>query len=132
MSMSERNHAVLIVEDDVSSQNYYQHILRELYDVHVVSTVAEAKKVLKEGVFSVAIIDISLPGGEDGLDLIRHIIKTYPEKPAPIVITAHAFKHDRKAALKAGAVEYFTKPLLSGIILEVVQKYADRHNSTGT
>lgn len=122
--MSERNPAVLIVEDDISSQNYYQHILREQYDVHVVSTVADAKKALKEGTFSVAIIDISLPGGEDGLGLIRHILKTSPENPASIVISAHAFKHDREAALKAGAVAFFTKPLLSGILLEVVQKYA--------
>ncbi len=122
--MSERNHTVLIVEDDISSQNYYQHILREQYDIHVVSTVVEAKRILKEIDFSVAIIDISLPGGEDGLGLIRHIIKTYPDKPVPIVITAHAFKRDREVALKAGAVEFFTKPLLSGILLEVVQKYA--------
>ena len=89
----------------------------------MVPTVEEAKQALKENVFKVAIIDVSLPGGESGIDLIKFMHDKYPKKPACIALTAHAFPHIRVEALEAGAVEFFTKPIMSGDLLDVVEKY---------
>ncbi len=124
--MSENKPMVLIVEDEILSQTYYSHILQDHFEVHMVSNVADAKQALKEHEFTVAIIDISLPGEDNGLDLIKHLVKNIPEKPYPITISAHAFQNVREEALEAGAVEFFSKPVLSGILLDVVKKYASK------
>ncbi len=114
---------VLIVEDDIHSQQYYSIIFDGKYEICMVSTVGEAKQALKENVFKVAIIDISLPGGESGIDLMKDIKAEFADNPILIVVSAHAFPKIRKEALEAGAVEFFTKPVLSGALLEVVGKY---------
>ena len=57
--MPKRKPMVLIVEDDLSSQQYYEVIFEDEYEITMVSSVAEAKQALKENVFEVAIVDIS-------------------------------------------------------------------------
>jgi len=120
--MSDPKPKLLIVEDDISSQQYYTFILSDLYDLTLVATVKAARQALRETEFSLAIIDISLPGEEDGIDLIKFLVNEHPEKLPAIAITAHAFPHNREEALEAGAVEFFTKPILSDALLEVVQQ----------
>jgi len=114
---------VLIVEDDISSQQYYEVIFKDEYEIHLASTVAEAKQALKEILFEVAIVDISLPGGESGIDFIKYLGSNYPQKPVAIAVTAHAFPKNRNDVLEAGAVEFFAKPVLSGKLLAAVRKY---------
>ena len=121
--MAESKAKVLIVEDDIASQIYYTHLLEDEYDLDLVTDVADAKTALKQHEYSVAIIDISLPGGESGIDLIKLIQAKYPKHPYCIALTAHAFPHIRVEALEAGAVEFFTKPIMSDLLLEIVSKY---------
>ena len=124
--MTESKAKVLIVEDDVSSQQYYSVILEEKYEICMVSTVEEAKQALKQNIFKVAIIDISLPGGESGIDLIKDIKVEFADNPVLIVISAHAFPKIRMEALEAGASEFFTKPIMSGTLIESIEKYVTR------
>jgi len=128
--MPDHNLKILIVEDDLSSQQYYSVIFEAHYEILIVPTVEEAKQVLREQAFGVAIIDISLPGDEDGIDLIKYLRQKYPQKPVPIVLTAHVFEQNRADTLAAGAAEFFTKPMMSGDLLDAVGKYMKRVNST--
>lgn len=121
--MSDPKPKLLIVEDDISSQQYYSIILGDLYNLTIVATVENARHALRETEFSLAIIDISLPGDEDGIDLIKFLVSEYAQKLPAIAITAHAFPQNREDALAAGAVDFFTKPILSGILLDAVQKH---------
>ncbi|MBT3630247.1 MAG: response regulator transcription factor [Candidatus Marinimicrobia bacterium] len=121
--MPKRKPMVLIVEDDLSSQQYYEVIFEDEYEITMVSTVAEAKQALKENVFEVAIVDISLPGGKSGIDMIEYLCSNYHNKPVAIVVTAHAFQENRDDVLEAGAAEFFSKPVLSENLLAAVRKY---------
>jgi two-component system sensor histidine kinase/response regulator len=114
---------ILIVEDDRTSQLYYSTILEEMYDLVVVPTAETAKQALKENVFKLAIIDIALPGGEDGTSLIKWVKKEYSDKLHLVAVSAHAFPQYREAALKAGVEEYITKPILSTQLMEMIQRY---------
>jgi len=114
---------VLIVEDDTQSQQYYSVIFDGKYEICMVSTVEEAKQAFRENIFKVAIIDISLPGGESGIDLIKDLKAEFSDNLIPIVVSAHAFPKIRVEALEAGAVEFFTKPIMSDVLLDVVEKY---------
>ena len=114
---------VLIVEDDISSQQYYTIILEDRFDLTIVTTVVEAKKVLNEIEFYVAIVDISLPGDENGIDLIKYMREKFPKKPVAIALTAHAFPQNRIDVMEAGATEFFTKPIMSGVLIEALEKH---------
>ncbi len=117
---------VLIVEDDISSQQYYSVIFEDNYEIYMVATVAEAKQALAEQSFGVAIVDVSLSGDENGIDLIKYLCQKYPQKPVPICLTAHAFERNRIEALDAGAAEFLTKPIMSNMLLDVVHKHMKR------
>ncbi|MBC8194096.1 MAG: response regulator [FCB group bacterium] len=125
--MSDPTPKLLIVEDDLSSQQYYTIILSDLYDLTIVANVENAKQVIQETEFSLAIIDISLPGDEDGIDLIKFLVNEHTQKLPAIAITAHAFPQNREDTMKAGAVDFFTKPVLSGILIEAIEKYIQSH-----
>ncbi len=126
--MSDPGSKILIVEDDISSQQYYSVIFEGKYEISLVDNVAEAKQLLKSHDYGVAIVDISLIGGENGIDLIKYMSQEYRQNPIPICLTAHAFEQNRADALGAGAAEFFTKPIMSDTLLDVVDKYMKRIN----
>ena len=120
--MNDSKKSILIVEDDVSSQQYYRIVLDDFYELQIVPIAADAKALLKKHNFELAIIDLSLPGAENGQTLIRHI-RTDLGLDLPILaITAHAFSQNRIAAMEAGATEYYTKPILSNELLEAIER----------
>lgn len=121
--MAKEKCKILIVEDDISSQQYYTIILEDSFDLEIVSTVAEAKNALAKSEFCVAIIDISLPGGENGIDLLKYMRIEFPGKPVCIALTAHAFPQNRIEAMEAGAAEFFTKPIMSGVLIESLEQH---------
>ena len=112
---------ILIAEDDLSSQQYYSIILEDLYDLTIVSTVIDAKELLKKNDYQIAIIDISLPGEGNGIDLIQYVKARKKEYPICIALTAHAFPHTRISALEAGAAEFFTKPIMSEALIASIE-----------
>ena len=120
--MSKTKPQLLIVEDDISSQQYYSIILGDLYELTIAPTAESARQFINASDFRLALIDISLPGEENGLDLIRFLAEHEPTIRT-IVISAHAFPRNRQEALDAGAVEYFTKPIMSRVLVEIIQKY---------
>ncbi len=121
--MAKKAAKILIVEDDLSSQQYYSFVFRDKHEITMVSTIAEAKKALQKQTFEIALIDFSLPGGESGLDLIKYLQQDYPGKTVALALTAHAFPQNKEEALAAGAVEFLTKPIMSKALLEVIAKY---------
>ena len=121
--MADKRAKILIVEDDLSSQQYYSFVFRGKHEITMVSTIAEAKKALVEQTYEIALIDFSLPGGESGLDLIKYLQQEYPGKTVALALTAHAFPQNKEEALAAGAVEFLTKPIMSKALLEVIAKY---------
>jgi len=121
--MSAVSAKILIVEDDLSSQQYYSFIFKDIHEIKMVSTITEAKRALHEEVFDIALVDFSLSAGENGLDLIRFLSQEHPGKPIAIALTAHAFPQNQEEAREAGAVEFLTKPILSRVLLNVIAKY---------
>ena len=121
--MSDKKAKILIVEDDISSQQYYTFIFKDKYEIKIVSTIAEARRALEEDTFAIALVDFSLPGGESGLDFIKFLNQQNPGVPIAIALTAHAFPPNKENALEAGAVEFLTKPILSSVLLDVIAKH---------
>lgn len=73
-----------------------------------VYSVKTAIKQLKEKAYDVIFCDVRLPDG-DGLDLLLHINKHYPETPV-CIMTAHGNMDMAIRALKVGAFDFVNKP----------------------
>ena len=126
--MSKDKFLILIVEDDISSQQYYTTILDDEFGLDILPTAKDAKQVLGKKEYDLMIIDISLPGDEDGIDLMQYIRETLKKDTPMLVITANAFPQNRSAALRAGASEFFSKPILSGTLIEAIKKIQGRRS----
>jgi CheY-like chemotaxis protein len=117
--------AVLVVEDDINSQKLVKTILKDSYTPLFAVSVKEARKTLSEYEVDLVLLDLSLVGDEDGLDLVRYLRRSDQWKDLPVVaLTAHAFESDRKNALNAGCDDYVTKPVIRTTLLEKIRRFA--------
>ncbi|RMF09246.1 MAG: response regulator [Candidatus Neomarinimicrobiota bacterium] len=116
---------VLVVEDDLTSQQLMNFFLRNEYEVRIAASVPTAKEMLADGKVKLILLDFSLEGDEDGLDLARWLRKLDDErKKTPIVaLTAHAFTTDRDNAIEAGCDDFLTKPVRQANLMETIHKY---------
>lgn len=108
MSQTNRKPRLLIVEDDPVTAELISHAaLKEGY-VPVVCATAQAARAANLGDASAALLDLQLPDG-DGFDVLSYARRHHPELPC-FVLTARDCAESAVSALKAGAVDYFTKP----------------------
>ena len=122
--MSRAEPAVFVVDDDVSVREAIGNLLRS------VGLKVEAFKTAQEFLSSDAagpgclVLDVRLPG-LGGLDLQRQLVET--NRAIPIVfITGHGDIPMSVRAMKAGAVEFLTKPFRDQDLLDAVQQAIDR------
>ncbi|MCK5329772.1 MAG: PAS domain S-box protein, partial [Candidatus Marinimicrobia bacterium] len=64
---------VLLVEDDINNRKALEVILKRKYETPYAVSVAEAKKQLRKHKVDLIILDLSLEGDEDGLDLVAYM-----------------------------------------------------------
>ncbi|MFA6233671.1 MAG: response regulator [Bacteroidota bacterium] len=115
---------ILVVEDDEQSARYLQVLLTHDYVVHCASWAEAAWKILQEFSIDLVLMDISLPGEENGLELTRRIRESEAIGTLPIIaVTAHAFPRDRENSLAAGCNEYISKPFERAFLLAAVDRY---------
>jgi DNA-binding NarL/FixJ family response regulator len=68
-----------------------------------------------------AIVDLSLEGGEDGLDLVKALKVCCPPVPA-LVLSMHPEAHYGERALRAGARGYIAKQQLGEAVLAAIRR----------
>ncbi len=112
---------ILLVEDDEDAQLLGRLHLQTVYNVSVAGSVSEATDVLKRMLVNLILLDLSLGGKEDGLDLVRYLRVSKKWKNLPVIaLTAHAFKSDQENCLKAGCNDFITKPTTKAILLSKI------------
>jgi len=117
---------VLVVEDDINSQRLMKFFLNDKFDLCFADSVGGAKEQLKKYPVKLILLDLSLIGNEDGLDLVRWMRKTKTWKETPVIATtAHAFTKDKDNCLVAGCEVYLSKPIKRDILLEKINKYME-------
>ena len=111
---------VFVVDDDISVRESLELLIRTA-DWHP-ELFASAQAFLDHPPVSVPnclVLDLSLPG-LDGLDLQKRVIVERPEMPI-IFITGHGDVPKTVQAMKAGAVEFLTKPFQDGALLNAIR-----------
>jgi DNA-binding NtrC family response regulator len=116
---------ILLVDDEPSIRLTVADALSD--DGHLVATAAdghEALRLLEERPFDLVISDIRLPRA-DGMQIFRRVQKDHPTT-AVILMTAYAAVSDAVSAMKAGALDYLTKPFDIDELRVRVQRLAER------
>lgn len=100
---------VLLVEDEPDlAAALVRRLEAEGFVVDHCPSLGEAMEAALQAPYRAVLLDRRLPDG-DGLDLIP-VLKTRPERPPAIVLTAMDDVPDRVAGLDAGAEDYLIKP----------------------
>ncbi len=101
---------ILVVDDDASLRRVTQIQLEdEGYAVMVAASGEEAEAVLARSPQDLVITDLSMPG-ISGVELLKHVRSEYPDTVV-LLITAFGSVETAVAAMRAGAIDYITKPV---------------------
>lgn len=125
LAMSAAVPIVFIVDDDVSVRESLELLVRnENWKPETFSSAQEFLKRPRTPVPSCLVLDLSLPG-LNGLELQKQLLVEHIDMPI-IFITAHGDIAKSVQAMKAGALEFLTKPLDNETLVGAVRKALER------
>lgn len=102
---------LLITEDDFENQKLLTVFLTKYFKVDLCDSADSFYELLHKERYDIIVMDISIRGNKNGLDLTRELRNNPDYSNIPIVCyTAHAFNRDRINALDAGCDVYISKP----------------------
>ncbi|MDP3148537.1 MAG: PAS domain S-box protein [Ignavibacteria bacterium] len=117
------NRLVLIVEDDFINQVTIKRFLQNGYNTLITASSDEVLTILKKNKVDIILMDISLQGSKNGLEITKELKASKAYKHIPIIAaTAHALERDQIAALEAGCDDYLSKPFSKYQLLEKIEK----------
>ncbi len=113
--------SILIVDDEPLIRELLSEVLeKDGYQVVSVSNGHQALRKIRQNYFDMVITDVRMPE-MDGITLLKKIKELSPATSV-IVITAYGSIDDAVKAMKMGASDYLTKPIIPDQIKITIQK----------
>ena len=114
---------ILIAEDEESNYLYLHEILKKtnatlIWARNGLEAINQAES---NDSINLILMDIKMPE-VSGLEAVKYISNIRPELPI-IAQTANAMDNDKVVCLKAGCVDYISKPINKSVLLLMVSKY---------
>lgn len=104
-------YGILIIEDETTlAKNMKIYLERYEYEVRIAPSAEEGVQQLETFKPDVTLLDLHLPG-MNGLDALSHIRRIDPQAKV-VLITAHGNVETAVDAMKAGAYDFLSKPLI--------------------
>jgi DNA-binding NtrC family response regulator len=101
---------ILVVDDELSMRESLAAWLTEdRYPVDTAEDGASALRLAKENDYAICFVDLKMPGGMNGIEVLREIHKIRPDASI-VIITAYATVDTAVEAMKEGANDYVVKP----------------------
>jgi FixJ family two-component response regulator len=126
---NENRPTVFVVDDDASMRDALKNLFRSVgLDVETFGAAQEFLSGRRSEAPGCLVLDVRLPG-LSGLDLQRQLMDADIEMPI-VFITGHGDVQMSVRAMKAGAVEFLTKPFRDQDLLDAVQQAVDRDRAT--
>lgn len=121
---------VYVVEDDASVRDALSSLVRSVgLRVQLFTSAQEFLKHKRPDGPACLVLDVRLPG-QSGLELQRELVAG--ESGIPIIfITGHGDIPMSVRAMKAGAVEFLTKPFRDQDLLDAIQQALERDRAAG-
>src|SRR6059036_2686900 len=123
--MSQTTPIVFVVDDDISVRESLDLLIRNAgWQPELLATAQEFLARPRILAPSCLVLDVTLPG-LNGLELQRRIAANRTDMPI-IFITGHGDIPMSVQAMKAGAVEFLTKPFGDGVLLGAIRNAIER------
>ncbi|GAG03561.1 unnamed protein product, partial [marine sediment metagenome] len=117
--MREKN--ILVIDDDrIILDSLCEFLSLEGFQTSGVETLKSAVTEMQKQSYSLVITDINLPDG-DGFELLDMVRKEHPQTVV-IVITGYGTIESAVKAIKRGAYDYLTKPIIDDELRMAVEK----------
>ena len=118
--MPDTNPYVLVIDDDPEFSESVGRLLRSVsLDTRQFSSVADFFKAELPDRPTCLVVDVRMPG-QSGLELQRELVAANRQLPI-VFITAHGDIPMTVQAMKAGAIEFLTKPFRDQDLLEAIE-----------
>lgn len=112
---------ILVVDDDrIILDSLCEFLSLEGYTATAAESFAEAAAALQARSFSLVIADVNMPDGT-GFELLSVIRKNYPQTVV-IIITGYGTIESAVEAIKMGAYDYLTKPIVDDDLILAVER----------
>jgi two-component system response regulator AtoC len=120
---------ILVVDDDEIILTSLSEFLRlEGHVAETARTFREAAARLAAGTFHLVIADVSMPEA-DGFELLKMVRNRYPDT-AVIMVTGYGTIEDAVRAIKQGAADYLTKPIIDDEIKVRIERVLAQQSLT--
>jgi CheY-like chemotaxis protein len=124
------NMVALIVEDDNINQLTIKKFLENRYTTIITDSSDEVLGILLKNKVDIILMDISIWGRMNGLELTKILKATKEFSHIPVIaVTAHAFEDDKQNALEAGCDSYLAKPFSKESLLGIMSDFVDKSKS---
>lgn len=125
----ENSAKILIIDDDPDFLFTAQTLLkRNGYEVWTAEDGPRGIQLCREESCQIVITDIQLPGGMDGIEILKAIKEEAPEKEV-IVVTGYGEMDLAIRALRWGASDFITKPIDREAFLKALERATERYIS---
>jgi len=130
MSENTAKPRLLVVEDDYENQKFLQIFLKRKFDLEICDSSETFYEKLGQSRFDIILMDISLRGKKDGLQLTRELRENPEYKEIPVVgLSAHAFQRDKDNAYNAGVDVFLTKPVQNDVLMDTLIKTLEKKSN---
>jgi CheY-like chemotaxis protein len=123
---------LLVVEDDPENQMLLEAYLGRKFCISICDSEDTFNEKLRTVKVDVFLVDISLRGPKNGLELVGELRMSKEYSNAPIVcLTAHVFPKDKQNAMNAGVDEFLTRPIRNeDLMAAIIQVYTSKSGKT--
>jgi len=118
--MDDEKKRILIVEDERSTREGLQRLLRSNYEVILAEDGFRGTNLLQRQAFDIVLTDLRMPGA-DGMEILEQSLQCSPP-PACIILTAYGSIEAAVDAMRAGAFDFITKPVNLDQLEVVIQR----------
>jgi DNA-binding NtrC family response regulator len=116
---------ILVVDDEPSILGLLREALGKWgYHVTCAASGAEALEAIRAGLFDAALMDVRMPD-MSGLDLLR-AVKAHDESIEVVIMTGYPTISSAVEALKEGAYDYLSKPLILDELRHLMARVMER------
>ena len=121
---------ILIVNDDVALRESVAETVHDLgYQARLAASGREALAILASTEIQGVLLDLRMPGGMDGIEVLGRI-RAIDNGPPVVVLTAFASAENTIEAMRIGAFDHLTKPIGRQELQELLARMLARQAAT--
>lgn len=121
---------ILVVEDQDSIRHMIEALVKARgYEALAVNSGAKALEVARSECPDVVLLDLTMPGQFDGLEVCRRLRQDPKTQNVPVLIITAAGDAARQQALDAGATGFYTKPFSPMALLKDLERMRAAHEA---